>query len=211
MEQVYTINWFIELNHTNGSHDEQHLALDTPHIKAAGSMKHLTNPDQQTVLDCTLSLMAINPIPGCPSQVVSCWGRYLPVLWGTFHGIEHLVHHDSTLQTLHIIQQGHLPALTDIIISNCGILALGFTCIYMIMDCICTVHAIPIRSYPHHHYTLHIWTPISMSLRGSDSLWLGVFFVLWGTRVVRDICTYIKRVTITIVFDQGGDHVEHCW
>ena len=62
-----------------------------------------------------------------------------PVLWGTFHGIEQLVHHDSTLQTLHI-QQGHLPALTDIIISNYGVLALGFTCIYMIMDRICTVH-----------------------------------------------------------------------
>ena len=116
MEQVYAINWFIELNHTNGS-----------------------NPDQQTAIDCTLSLMAINPIPECPSQVVSCWGRYLSCALRTFHGIEHLVHHDSTLQTFHI-QQGHLPALTDIIISNNGILALGFTCIYMIMDRICTVH-----------------------------------------------------------------------
>ena len=54
MEQVYAINWFIELNHTNGS-----------------------NPDQQTVIDCTLFLLAINLITWCPSQVVSCWGRYL--------------------------------------------------------------------------------------------------------------------------------------
>ena len=42
------------------------LALDAPNMKVkkkvAGTMKHPLNPDQQTVIDCTLSLMAINPI-----------------------------------------------------------------------------------------------------------------------------------------------------